>query len=605
MTDKPDQRKTMGLVIALIAVAIPFTLGKYLELSRPGPFDSGGYVYSAYHVLQGAQIGVDEKPSAKIGTLLVNMAGVGLSGFSETGPKLIQGLMQAGALVLTLLALRRLWGLVPAAVATTLAAFYLSCPHLAKYGNVKEQYMIACMMIAIACVLWRQSGGRWWWAVLAGAIGIWAPLFKETGTSVIAAIGLATLLHPLWTTRTWKQAFADAGLILGGGVLSLLPAYGWLAAADVTTSYWPYHFLWDRVAGVFATGEVAAGGGGGGYLEVSRSAITFSEQAAHVFRYYASIKLPILLSIASMIAAVVAVMLWRKPSEMRGESNDTMPPAWPVPMLVIWFLADAGYVWISPRSYEQYYLPMVASGSILGGYGLALLWWRLKRGGPVPQLIGGLMGAVAIIALAWPVWFGFTHAMHSGEPYPNGQRRRGYVQALEEVSMLNQPGMVHPWVAAGHYIREHSDPSDTIYVWGWYPGIYVQAQRLSSATKAFESNMHVDPPRQLAEDIRQRLEEFKADPPKFFVDTHKRHFPWDRPPLELWPTAQGRLLPVDAANVARYEAQYARMLADQIEPDEAKRFEAMKPLRDYIREHYRPVRNYGPFIIFARQDAAS
>jgi len=29
------------------------------------------------------------------------------------------------------------------------------------------------------------------------------------------------------------------------------------------------------------------------------------------------------------------------------------------------------------------------------------------------------------------------------------------------------------------YIQERSQPTDTIYVWGWVPGIYVQAERLS------------------------------------------------------------------------------------------------------------------------------
>ncbi len=89
------------MVLSLVVFAgIPFALGKYFELKCPDPFDSGSYVYSAQHVLSGARIGYEEKPSAQAGTLLVNMLGVKLTGFNETGSKLLQGLFQAAALTL-------------------------------------------------------------------------------------------------------------------------------------------------------------------------------------------------------------------------------------------------------------------------------------------------------------------------------------------------------------------------------------------------------------------------------------------------------------------------------------------------------------------------
>jgi hypothetical protein len=90
-------------------------------------------------------------------------------------------------------------------------------------------------------------------------------------------------------------------------------------------------------------------------------------------------------------------------------------------------------------------------------------------------------------------------------------------------------------VQAGKYIEARSQPTDKIYVWGWVPGIYVQAQRMSSAPKAFEGTMHTLPPNELARRVRELLDAFAKEPPKFIVDTQNRHFPWDRPPLQLWP----------------------------------------------------------------------
>ncbi|MHC4434810.1 MAG: hypothetical protein ACYTBS_23475, partial [Planctomycetota bacterium] len=135
--------RIMPLIAVTILAAIPFGMGKYIEFNSPGAFDSGAYVYSAKRILDGAKIGVDDKPSAQTGTLLVNMLGVGLFGFGETGPKLIQMLLQAGALVLMFVAMRRLFGTLPASVGVIIASAYLSAPLMAKFGNVKEQHMIA------------------------------------------------------------------------------------------------------------------------------------------------------------------------------------------------------------------------------------------------------------------------------------------------------------------------------------------------------------------------------------------------------------------------------------------------------------------------------
>jgi uncharacterized membrane protein YhhN len=149
------------LAFAIIAIlaGIPFSLGKYFELNFPDPYDSAVYAYSAAHILAGAEIGVDEKPSAQLGTLLVNILGVWLSGqFSETGPKVMQMVFQAAALVLMFAAMRKLFGTLPAAVGVILASVYLSAPLIAKFGNVKEQHMIAFMVIGASCFVLHQLG---------------------------------------------------------------------------------------------------------------------------------------------------------------------------------------------------------------------------------------------------------------------------------------------------------------------------------------------------------------------------------------------------------------------------------------------------------------
>ncbi|MHC4455889.1 MAG: hypothetical protein ACYS0I_02175, partial [Planctomycetota bacterium] len=109
-TSQKSKKKIIFLVIVAALTAIPFSMGKYFEFNTPGPYDSGAYVLSAKHILDGAEIGVDEMPSSRLGTLLVNILGVWLFGFKETGPELIQTIFQVAALLLMFIVLSKLFG---------------------------------------------------------------------------------------------------------------------------------------------------------------------------------------------------------------------------------------------------------------------------------------------------------------------------------------------------------------------------------------------------------------------------------------------------------------------------------------------------------------
>lgn len=167
-------------ILVIILAGIPFVMGRYFEFNYPDPFDSAANVYSAQHILNGAKIGIDENPSAATGTLLVNILGCRLFGFSEFGPKLIQTIMQAIALVAAFIAMRKAFGNLAAIVGVTVASIYLSSPLLAKFGNVKEQYAIACMVTAVSLLILRQLDGKWWCSILAGAAAIWCS-FQRNG----------------------------------------------------------------------------------------------------------------------------------------------------------------------------------------------------------------------------------------------------------------------------------------------------------------------------------------------------------------------------------------------------------------------------------------
>jgi hypothetical protein len=678
-TPAAPQRKPSVLAPVLAAVilaGVPFVLGKYMELNSPDPFDSGAYVYSAWHILQGARLGVDEAASAQPGTLMVNLIGVALFGFNETGPKIIQGLLQAGALMLMFYTLRRLYGNLAAVVSTTIAAVYLSAPLIAKYGNVKEQHMIAFMIVAACCFLLYQQSGRWWLAVCAGAAAVNVCYFKQTGASVIIAIGLYMLLQPLMKRSPWRNTACDLMLLISGAIIGLVPLAAlhvqqgqsaaflrtapicgiWLAIALLGVGFagvavvglWRRYRVWQHlrqvrrpfwIAGAAAvlivflpfavaflcTGDLLSylrdipflkvivwarlqlyvlegrmiqvwrGYVGQGWAETS-----FSRVAPQILRYYSALALPIVFASLAIILAFSRA-IWRRLSKTPAPDTDRI-----VLLLAIWWILDMAFVWISPRSYEQYYLPLNASAAMLAAFAVGLFARGVANAqNKIPWVIGAAVGACVMLAMVWPIFAGQTHSPDTGLDY--GRRMRGYAQRLKEAGDRRK-GHLYPWETLGDYIRQNSTEDDRIYVWGWYPGIYVRAQRLSSSPNAFESEMHVVSPQGLRYKVQQLLDSFSRRPPRFIVDSRKRHFPNDRWPLELWPQMppdSKRFIPLDQKTIAAHDQAWARMLAERYGgPAEAQRYQAMAPFREYVMNNYSIVGMYGTHVLFVRKTAS-
>ena len=619
------EKRFLGIALVVILAGIPFAIGKYLEFGTPEPYDGGGFLYSANQVLSGARIGFETVPSAQAGTLLVNMLAIKLFGYQDIGPKLLQMFFQLGALAFMFLALRRLFGSLAAGVGVIVASVYLSAPLIAKYGNVKEQFMIAFMIAGVCSFIYFHLTGKWWWAVLTGAFLIWGPLFKQTGLSAIAAVGLFTLLQPVLKRISWKDTGKDIALMVAGAAITMMPIYAWYAKMGTPAYRWPYSFLvrplvpvstpaGEQVTEPEVSDEQANPETNEkpqtslilkflpGYVRDSWEALSpigRTQAFERVLRYYRLLILPILMAIGAIVARLV-VLVRRKDEKRKQKIADD--PGRFIPLFVIWWLLDMGFIWISPRSYEQYYLPLNASAAMLGGY-LFYLYarrWHADRD-KTRWIVVGLLGFVLMLVLSWHIFFGVLHSPHTGAKQP--ARYRGYLPRYREVSDREGP---YGWQYVGDYIREHTESTDTIYVWGWVPGIYVEAQRMCPAPKAFEGNMHTLAPEELAGRVKELLDYFEKDPPQYLVDTLKNHFPWDRPPLELWPRTQQGFLPTDAQYVRQYEQAYSQYLEERYGPDEAARFAAMKPFRDYVMANYQIVTTLvqqigGQHIVFVRK----
>jgi len=682
------------IILASVLAAIPFCYGKYFEFGSKGPFDGSLNVYSAQCIVNGEKLGVEVWPSARPATLLVNVIGVALFGFSEVGPKLIQMLMQLGALVLMFYTLRKVYGLLPAAVALILAAFYLSCPPYAKFGNVKEQFMIACAITAVCGVMLHHLGGARWWLLISGAAAVSAFFFKQTGASVIIAVGIYVLAQPILRNRKWSRFGSDILLLFAGGVIGLLPLiifFAWQGRLLAFLRGIPVlNYLVVSLQGQ-STAVASKIAGGGEYIEGSKLVSIFRTQYDFVVSYYRSFVVP--------IGLCLPAILWRLRRLLPCKDNASTQPEMTagayekqvdsfVLLLGLWWLLDMAFVWVSPRSYVEYFLPLGGSGAILAAYAvyrcgkkpvglvvllagwlvidLFLVWVIPAESFPffacrAANMVGPYWGkfvmqciplAAAIVIyllmrkknlrpacaiITALICFGMFFSWNTGNIKLFNQRVRRLSQDRKE-------NRIPEWEQVAGYIRQNSAPDDGLYVWGWIPGIYVQAQRFSPALKPSYSNMHSDRVRQVRHEILRLLEKLEAKPPLYIVDTQKFHYPYyDHPNFDLWPRwADGKrgsfhfrynlYQPAEktkllsAEESAKSREVYLRQVEDltyailthpnrkggaveaekarQMAVTERRRHEKMYPLSEFVMANYQPIPLRTGIYVFRRKDSS-
>ena len=678
------------IIFAVVLAMIPFCYGKFLEFGTDGPYDGSLNVYSAQALLNGQKMGVDTFPSARPATLLVNVIGVGLFGFSELGPKLIQMLMQIAAFGLMYYTVRRIYGSLAACVSLVMCAFYLSCPPFAKFGNVKEQFMVACMIITACGVMLRYFKGSPRWLLVSGAFAVNIYFFKPTGVSVIAAVAVYMIVQLVLRRCNVKEFYKDICLLIEGAFIGLLPLFvmhvwqgklewffgalivqGVLFGSALLLAVFGIYKLvsycrgdWQRarrwvvcalvlllVVVLMPWGKIVGEGEGktfientpvgmftagvkaffdkvssqifpsGSYIVDSRKATTFRSQYANVVGYLRSFVVPIglsLLAIGWWFKVGVKKRLTRSDQMQTVESEDESISKGFVVLLAVWWLLDMLLIWMSPRSYVEYYLPLNGSAAMLGAYAvskarlrpggfivLMFLWMVLEfifsmviplEGFPYFSIQSahassefwtrlGVCGSIAT-GLVFLNFAMKKHMMHLGRAVLIGTACICVCFWRNTVNLKRFSGKVQniaardsgAWQQAGLYIRNASQADEGLYVWGWIPGIYVKAQRFSPTKRPSYSDMHSDHPQIVGNKIKRAVIELSEKPPKFIVDAGKLHFPYyDHPNFDLWPGWS--LKPKDA-----FYLKY-----DPRPPTDAGRRVTLKEMRDNAEHYYYQV----------------
>jgi hypothetical protein len=121
----------------------------------------------------------------------------------------------------------------------------------------------------------------------------------------------------------------------------------------------------------------------------------------------------------------------------------------------------------------------------LAAFGIIAAWKLAKSLSPFPRFVG--QGAWAILLMIMVIFFVKTDYKYFFSYTPVEQtifQYRGLNRSVEVYGLYN---VVQQQIA--NYIRDNTDPTDTIYVWGIAPQVYFLAQRKAATRYICNANM--------------------------------------------------------------------------------------------------------------------
>lgn len=192
-------------------------------------------------------------------------------------------------------------------------------------------------------------------------------------------------------------------------------------------------------------------------------------------------------------------------------------------LLGLWALAAFAGTMLGGRFYDHYFPALVTPLATLAGLGASTLEWSPRRWGPRLLAAGIALPALACFLFAWS--------------YETAMKAFGDTRL--------------PYDDVAGYVREHTRPEERVFVWGYYPLIYVAADRLAASRFVgchyLTGYAAIGLARSLPEEAEDRLgvpqgfatllhdlDEKRAE---LFVDTapanlhHWKRYPVDRYPL--------------------------------------------------------------------------
>lgn len=454
----------IGLFLTMLVLVVMASVN---PLTQPMGADSGVFAYLGRQILRGHTLYLtawDQKPP---GVFLINALGLWMGAGTRWG---IWGIEMVFLLLATYclwLLVQRILGELPAVAAClawTAGIFLL----ISGAGNFTEEYSLVFNLAALLLYFAGQNSGPrlrqyWFLGVLLGC----AILIQPKNTGPILSLFLLEFLLvmqgrldvPAWIRRL-LAALGGLAVPAAAMVVYFVPRGAWDAFLQASFLYNFSYSAKPDVVGALTSGLVAVGPPVG----------------------------------MAVIGLAASTRNWRRGREQQSDS---------VRLLALWLILDVPLEIIlsslSGRAYHHYFIMWMPAVAVACAFAVDVLDEQLLR--YMRRYLAAAITALAIGAILLNLG-SLAQLVHGA--YNLIVLRRDF--QLEE--------RVPAW------IRSHSDPADTVFVWGHTPAINFLANRDAPSAHILYGDL-VDSPYSITFS-EQFLHDVQVRPPRLIVDTSYR-----------------------------------------------------------------------------------
>lgn len=507
------------LLTALSVALITLSLG-LPSLTYPFGFDQSNQAFIAYRVLTG-EVLYRDVPSLKppLTTLFHALSQV-LFGHSMTAVRIADLLWTVATAVFLGTFAHLASGAGSRSFLLWTGVFYAHFYYFFNYWHTAQvdgwmnlPLSLAMVLVLVAWKSGREKPGRAWACWIAiGVLAAGALLFKYSAAAFLLLFGLASLIPPRPTVRS--AVTSASGYLLGLGIALALLA-GVLAAFGALDGFLQNHL--SSVAHYAGQAPKSAG---------TASAPLWSRAAGRLFgfRHPASLA-PLLprtyfLGVAGALLAIAWIAVKRHSWRARC-----------LLLLLGWAAAGWASTAAQGRFFGYHYLPLVAPWSVLAAFFVG----TLTSAGRPPRKAGwpralAVTAAVAVLYLTsrGPFWnILVTHQDQLGHLKEVASPSMTLKDSWRSPFFLFTPSFsVRDTVDVSDYLLEHTEPGDSLFVWGSNSAVYflTRRPRVSGITTSFQA-VNAMGFREGAGGVPELLEDFRRTPPRVLLVQHGDEIP--------------------------------------------------------------------------------
>lgn len=516
---KSQKRNIRPLALIAIITAACRVPDFFLPVSR----DSGLFAYGGWRILHGALPYKDFWDNKLPGVFYIDALAIRLFGPSTYGLVIFQMIYVAITAMVFYATIRRFCRPTGAFITTVLFAFYHGSYGLSDGGNYTETYIALPVLLAVLLLLnWNDKRRGYAIPFLAGVLVAIAALIKQPA----GLLAVAMALFILFGDRR-RRDYAGAGMIILGACSVAILTVAWMAHNGILSDAIDANLVFNKL--YFKDSYT-------GYLPAI---------LLNLLRGMILVALPLMGAIGGAISLVLR----------------RAPLAW---LLVPWFVLDLLGLAMGGRFYNHYFLVILPSTFILTGILIDTVCRSRKA------II--LTVAAGLLLFIGPVWKYENTANPKLKDLPVCSIAEQEYHAINWIANRRlQLGVQLPAEEIASWIKDHTNDSDMIYVWGWetriaflslrpFPTRYLHTHPLGAT--GFDRDTRI---RELARDLKKRR-------PKYIVDDSAL-MPTTAPPLD------------PSQPVPKQFSKFFRL-------------DGYEPVQEVVTKYYKPVAIVGGCIIY-------